>query len=76
MSTSVLIKAAYDGEAEVWYVEESSLPGLSAESESLDGLLAKLPGMILDLTEEDSGAGDVPIELVAHSVAQRMRAVG
>jgi predicted RNase H-like HicB family nuclease len=68
----VTVKATFDSEAGVWYVEESDLEGVNAEAASFDELLAKLPGVIADLLEEDDdcGAEDgvrVPIELVAHA---------
>ncbi|MBB5754308.1 DUF1902 domain-containing protein [Prosthecomicrobium pneumaticum] len=47
----ILVKAAHDAEAGVWYVESSDLPGLNAEAETLEGLAAKLPGIVMDLIE-------------------------
>lgn len=73
---SILFKAARDPEAEVWYVESSDVPGLNLEAGTLEGLLERLPGAILDLMETgDAGEGfgdsfDVPIELVAHASAR------
>jgi predicted RNase H-like HicB family nuclease len=66
--SSILVKAAYDADAKVWFVESSDLEGVNAEASSLEGLLQKLPGVVLDLLEED-GLDDVdlPIELVAHA---------
>lgn len=72
----ILVKAARDPEAEVWYVESSDVPGLNLEADTLEGLLERLPGAILDLMETgDAGEGfgdsfDVPIELVAHASAR------
>jgi hypothetical protein len=48
----ILVKAAYDADAAVWFVESSDLEGVNAEAPSLEGLLQKLPGIILDLLEE------------------------
>jgi Domain of unknown function (DUF1902) len=64
----ILVKAAYDADAAVWFVESSDLAGVNAEAPSLEGLLEKLPGVVLDLLEEE-GIDDVelPIELVAHA---------
>jgi hypothetical protein len=64
----IVVKAAYDADAAVWYVESSDLEGVNAEAPSLEGLLKKLPDVVLDLLEEE-GFGDVelPIELVAHA---------
>jgi predicted RNase H-like HicB family nuclease len=64
----ILVKAAYDADAAVWFVESSDLEGLNAEAPSLEELLHKLPGVILDLPEEEGfDEGEVPIELVAHA---------
>jgi hypothetical protein len=67
----VKVHAAYDAEAGVWFVEDSTLPGLSAEADTFEALAAKLPNMIADLMED---AGDdwhcVPIELIAHRTLQ------
>lgn len=64
----IVVKAAYDPDAAVWFVESSDLAGVNAEAPSLEGLLEKLPGVVLDLLEEE-GCDDVelPIELVAHA---------
>jgi predicted RNase H-like HicB family nuclease len=64
----IVVKAAYDADAAVWYVESSDLEGVNAEASSLEALLEKLPGVVLDLLEE-AGVDDVelPIELVAHA---------
>jgi len=65
----IVVKAAYDPEEGVWFVESSDLAGVNAEARSVEELLAKLPGVILDLLEQEGSAGDgdveVPIELVA-----------
>jgi Domain of unknown function (DUF1902) len=64
----ITVKAALDPDATIWFVAESSLPGLNIEADSFDALVAKLPGAIADLIESDSGFADgasVPVELVA-----------
>ena len=61
--------ATWDPEAGVWVAESEQLP-LVTEAPTIDGLMAKLPGIIRDLLElEDFAAGDeaeVPFEVVAH----------
>ena len=68
---TVTVQARFDGEAGVWYVEESNLDGLHAEAESLEALVAKLPGIVEDLIELNHVDlhGNVPIELIAHAHA-------
>ena len=47
----IVVKAARDQEAGVWFVESSDVPGLNLEADSLDALADQLPGAILDLLE-------------------------
>ena len=59
----ITVKAAWDSEAEVWYTESSSLPGLNLEAETIDGLREKLPGAIEDLVEGAAGQ-EIKFELI------------
>ena len=65
----IVVKAAFDPEAGVWFVESSDLDGLNLEAASLEQLRDKLPGAVLDLLEAGGKAGphDLPIELIAHA---------
>lgn len=68
----IVVKAARDADAGVWFVESSDLPGLNLEADSLEALADKLPGAILDLLEASGdlptdGTHDVPVELIAHA---------
>jgi predicted RNase H-like HicB family nuclease len=64
----IVVKVAYDAEAAIWFVESSDLEGVNAEAPTLAALLHKLPGVVLDLLEEE-GLDDfeLPIEVVAHA---------
>jgi predicted RNase H-like HicB family nuclease len=64
----IVVKAAYDAEAAVWFVESSDLEGVNAEAPTLEALLQKLPGVVLDLLDEE-GLDDfeLPIKVVAHA---------
>ncbi len=66
---SVSVKAAYDDNAHVWYVEESNVPGLNTEAPSVEALRAKLPGLVEDLIELNQldFHGEVLIEVTAHT---------
>jgi hypothetical protein len=67
MTRSVVVKAAHDREAGVWFIEESDLFGLNAEAETLEGLIDKLPAVISDLLEPGAaGDTEVPIDVVVH----------
>jgi hypothetical protein len=70
MSSLIVVKATFDEEAGVWFTESSDLPGLRLEGASVDELVRKLPGAVLDLLEAGGDAptsGEVPIELIAHA---------
>lgn len=64
----ILVKAAYDSDAAVGFVESGDLEGVNAEAPSLEELLGKLLGAVFDLLEvQGFGNVEVPIELVAHA---------
>ena len=68
MARSIVIHADWDPEAAVWVATTSDLRGLVTEAETIEALRAKLPGMILDLLEEN-GDSDLPasIEIIAQA---------
>ena len=49
MSRHVVVRCAWDDEADVWFVQESDVPGLVTEADTLEALRRKLPEMIQDL---------------------------
>jgi hypothetical protein len=76
---SIVVKAEYDAEAQVWYVAETSLPGLNAEADSVEELVQILPAMIQDLLEEDGAwlpdqPDTLPLEVIAHTTTLVRRA--
>ena len=67
----IVVKAAWDADAGVWWIEDSDLPGLNLEAESLDALRDKVPGAIEDLLEARGTDGrDVLIAIVAHTLTR------
>ena len=68
MAKPIVIHADWDPEAAVWVATTRDLRGLVTEAASVEALRAKLPGMILDLLE-DEGISDLPasIEIIARS---------
>ena len=68
MAKPIVIHADWDPEAAVWVATTRDLSGLVTEAASVEALRAKLPGMILDLLE-DEGISDLPasIEIIARS---------
>jgi len=72
-----VVKAAFDADAGVWFVESSDIPGLNAEAASLEALIENLPGLVADLAEasdvladRDNPTGEYSIEIVAHATAR------
>jgi hypothetical protein len=65
---TIRISAEYDPEASVWVAESDDIP-LITEADTVEALRAKLPGMIFDLIEGESG---VVIEFTARSTESIM----
>ena len=70
----------FDSEAEVWFVRETTLPGLRTEASSLDNLVAKLRIMVPDLLAaiRDSGEAsdaEIPFDVILHTKTQAQRPV-
>ena len=68
MARPIVVHADWDAEAGVWVATTQDVRGLVTEADTLEELRAKLPGMIIDLLEED-GITDRPasIEIVARA---------
>jgi hypothetical protein len=68
MRRHAFVRAAWDHEVSVWYVEDSDIPGLATESETLEGLKQRVRDILPDLLD---GLSDVPEEIetdfIAHS---------
>jgi hypothetical protein len=65
---TVIINASFDEEAKVWYVSDSTYPGLNAEGRSLDRLMKHVRQALADLREVN-GEGSVDLELRAARAA-------
>ncbi|HEV2541896.1 MAG TPA: DUF1902 domain-containing protein [Methylobacterium sp.] len=66
MNRHVVVRCAWDDEADVWFVQDSDVPGLVTEATTLDALRCKLPGMIQDLLEVET-AMDIEVDLIAYA---------
>ncbi len=66
MTRPIVIHADWDAEAGVWVATSQDMRGLVTEADTIEALRAKLPGMILDLLEQN-GVSDRPasIEIIA-----------
>lgn len=64
------IQIEWDGEAEIWFVKESDIPGLHAEAETQDHMLEILREVIPELVQSNLKKKarphtEVPFELIA-----------
>jgi hypothetical protein len=69
MTEVIVVKAAFDAEAGVWFTESSDVYGLRIEAPTLDALVERVPGAVQDLLEVDGQSGGlvIPIEVIAHA---------
>ena len=60
------IHAEWDDEAEVWVAASDDVPGLVAESETIEALVLKLKLRVPELQEANGidAGGDVPFDLL------------
>ena len=78
MEKALFVRAEWDDEAEVWVATSDDVPGLVAEADTAEALLAKLHILIPELLEADGcpDAGEGPFELFTRrfGVAHRQAA--
>ena len=66
----IVVRAAWDDDAGVWYTESSDLFGLNAEAPTLEALRDKLPAIAADLIADnhpDRIGDEFAIEIIAHT---------
>jgi hypothetical protein len=69
-----VVKATFDEDARVWYVESSDIEGLHVEGDTLEAFRSNVAAAAADLLEGD-GTTEVHIEIIAHaSVRARVAA--
>jgi len=64
----IVVKVAFDPEADVWLIEHSSFPGLAGEAASFEDLAKRIPNMLADLIEASGLAehgSEIPVEIIA-----------
>lgn len=67
MRRHAIIRAAWDDEAQVWYIEDTDIPGLVTESETLEGLRQRIRNILPDLLQDVTDKPDeIEIDLIAH----------
>jgi hypothetical protein len=63
---TVRVELDFDDEAKVWWVSACDVPGVRIAS--LDVMMARLPGAVADMLEDQSGAVE-PFEVLAQARA-------
>ena len=68
----LLVKAAFDREAAVWYVSDTDVPGLATEAASFDALCEKVLAIAPELLELNGwqDGREVVIEIIAHATSK------
>jgi hypothetical protein len=61
-----VVKATFDEEASVWYVESSDIEGLHVEGDTFEAFRRSVAVAAADLFEGD-GAGEIHVEIIAHA---------
>jgi predicted RNase H-like HicB family nuclease len=63
-----VVRIAWDDEARVWYVEESDIPGLATEADTLEELRKKVPLIIQDLLQDETDRPDeIELDFIAYA---------
>ena len=72
------IRIDWDDEAQVWFVEESNVPGLVGESPTLEAMMALLRARVPEMLEENGcpSGDDIPLRLLAKAHLGQMRTTG
>jgi predicted RNase H-like HicB family nuclease len=68
-----VVKASFDAEADVWFVEHTDIPGLATEADTFEALCRKIKIMAAELLEAnglETGPVEIPIEIIAHTTAK------
>lgn len=71
--SSIVVRALWDSEAQVWVASSSDIDGLSVEAETIEALNAKVLGAISDLIELngiDSELAEIPVHLLAEQFSR------
>ncbi|MFN4206089.1 MAG: DUF1902 domain-containing protein [Agrobacterium albertimagni] len=68
---SIIVRATWDDEAEVWLATSNDIEGLAVESESMEKLQPKVMAAVADLLELNGVGSDLP-EIPVHIVAEQI----
>jgi hypothetical protein len=68
---SIIVRASWDDEAEVWVASSKDIDGLSVEAPTLEGLEPKVVAALSDLIELngiDSDLAEIPVHIMAEQL--------
>jgi hypothetical protein len=68
---SIIVRASWDDEAEVWVASSKDIDGLSVEAPTLEGLEPKVVAALSDLIELN-GIGSDLAEIPVHIMAEQL----
>jgi len=70
---SIIVRADWDDEAQVWVASSSDIDGLATEASTLEELRAKVLIMVVELMElngEQSDLAEIPVHIMAQQIAR------
>ncbi len=73
-SSSIIVRALWDEEAEVWVASSADIDGLSVEADTIEKLEKKVVSAIGDLLELNGQTFDLP-EIPVHIMSEHMAKV-
>lgn len=68
---TLIVRAIWDDEANVWVASSEDIPGLATEADNLNDLIKKLKVMIPELLDENGceDGNDIPFRLLSECTA-------
>ncbi|MGV3552741.1 DUF1902 domain-containing protein [Rhizobium sp.] len=69
--SSIIVRATWDGEAEVWVATTNDIDGLSIEAPTIEALEPKVIAALSDLIELngiDSDLAEIPVHIMAEQL--------
>jgi predicted RNase H-like HicB family nuclease len=68
MRRYIVVRAAWDDEAKVWYVQDCDIPGVATEAATVEELRRKVPIIIQDLLEDEAERpSELEIDFIAYA---------
>jgi predicted RNase H-like HicB family nuclease len=70
---TIIVRADWDDEANVWVASSSDIDGLATEAATLEELRAKVLTMVVELMElngEQSDLAEIPVHIMAQQITR------